>query len=259
MSDAHQVVIDHVGEEVGRQAIGLHQYLHVHAIPADLDGAAQHVVDLTHAFARHLHPNYMGFTSSDATLSFGRIEVHAMAVITRRFLVRHLLGTHLIQALAAAEARERMALADQLVRVLLVDLAALALPVRAMRTANVRTLVPFDAQPAQRIVDLLLGFTGRAHLIGILDAQDELAAVLSGEAQVEQRDVGSTDVGIAGRRWRDAGANRGHECSRTVGTYGKGRMLAGAAQPAPAEHREAKRERPEGDAPGQAETVDPPE
>src|SRR3546814_20368738 len=121
-----------------------------------------------------------------------------MAVITRRFLVRHLHGTHLIQALAAAEARKRMTLADQLVRVLLVDLAALALPVRAMRTANVRTLVPFDAQPAQRIVDLLLGFTGRAHLIGILDAQDELATVLSGQALVSSAELCSKIGGAPG-------------------------------------------------------------
>src|SRR3546814_16864452 len=96
----------------------------------------------------------MGFTRSDATLSFGRIEVHAMAVITRRFLVRPLHGTHLIQALAAAEARKRMTLADQLVRVLLVDLAAHARPVRAMRTANVRPLIPFNSQPTQSNVGL---------------------------------------------------------------------------------------------------------
>jgi hypothetical protein len=44
-------------------------------------------------------------------------------------------------------------------------------------------------------------------LVGILDAQDELAAVLAGEAEVEQRDVGGADVRITGRRRSDTGTN----------------------------------------------------
>src|SRR5690606_4573582 len=147
----------------------------------------------------------------------GRSYMHAMAVVARGFLVGHLLGAHLIQAFGTAEAREGVALGDQLVRVLLVDLATLALPVRAVRAANVGAFIPLNAQPAQRIIDLLFGLAGRAQLVGVLDTQDELTTVLAGEAEVEQRDISGADMRVAGRRRRDTGTNSGHEGSRKNG------------------------------------------
>src|SRR5262245_34016977 len=107
-----------------------------------------------------------------------------------------------------------MPLLDQLVGVLLVYLTTLTLTIRAVRTTDVRALVPFDAEPAQRVEDLLFGLAGRAQLVGVLDAQDELAAVLTSETEVEQRDVGGADVRIAGGGRRDASTNSGHEGSR---------------------------------------------
>lgn len=88
-----------------------------------------------------------------------------------------------------------MAHVDQLLRVFLVDVAALALAVGTVRTTDVRAFAPVDAQPAQCVEDLLFGLAGRAQLIGVFNAQDELAAVLFGKAVVEQRDVGRADVG----------------------------------------------------------------
>ncbi|MNN13631.1 hypothetical protein D3C81_1266690 [compost metagenome] len=108
-----------------------------------------------------------------------------------------------------------MAHVDQLLGVLLVDVAALALPVRAMRAADVRTFAPLDTEPAQGVEDLLFGLAGRTQLVGIFNTQDELAAVLLGKAVVEQGDVGGADVGIASRRRRDTRANGGHGQSRT--------------------------------------------
>src|SRR5690606_15810913 len=182
--------------------------------------------------AGHLHAHHMGLAGSDATLRLFRGDVHAVAVVARGFLVGHLLGAQGVQTLGGAEARERVALGDQLVRVLLVDGSPLALPVRTMGPAHVRTLVPFDAQPAQRVEDLLLGLPGGAHLVGVLDAQDELATVLTGEAEIEQGDVGSADVRITGRRRRNTGTNGGHGDSRSG--ENKGAMVAGAVAPAPA-------------------------
>ena len=45
-----------------------------------------------------------------------------------------------------------------------------------------------------------------AGAVGVLDAQDELAAALGGEEVVEQADVGGADVGVAGGRGGDADA-----------------------------------------------------
>ena len=47
-----------------------------------------------------------------------------------------------------------------------------------------------------------------ARPVGVLDAQDELAAVALGERQVEQGDVGRADVRVARRGGRDAQADR---------------------------------------------------
>ncbi len=240
VGDAHQVVVDHVGEEVGGQAVGLHQHLHVHAIPRNLDIAAEHVRHHADALGRHLHAGDVGLAGGEAALHLILRQVHAVAVVARGFLARHLLGANRIEALGRAEAGEGMALLDQFVRILLVDMPALALPVRAMRAADVRALVPFDAEPAQGVVDLLLGLPRRTQLVGVLDAQDELTAVLTREAQVEQRDVCGTDVRVARRRRGDASTNSGHGDSlakRKLKRKFRGAMLSGGPPPAPVNDR----------------------
>ena len=214
MGDAHQVIVDHVGKEVGRQAVGLHQHLHVHAIPWDLDVATEHVRHHADAFRRHLHADHVGLASGQAGGDFFFGEQQRTAVVAWGFSAGHLLGAHLVQFVAGAEAREGMAQVDQLLAVLLVDITALALAIRAVRAADIRTFAPVDAQPAQGIEDLLFGLSGRTQLIGVLDPQDELTAMLLGKAVVEQSDVGGADVGIPGWRWRDASADGGHGMSR---------------------------------------------
>ena len=136
------------------------------------------------------------------------------AVVARGLAARHLFGAHLVQLFSGAEARERVAHVDQLLAILLIDIATLALPVRAVRAANVRAFAPVDPQPAQGVEDLLFGLAGRTQLVGVFDAQDELTAMLLGKAVVEQCDVSGTYVGVPGRRWRDASADGGHGMSR---------------------------------------------
>ncbi len=210
MGDAHQVVVDHVGQEVRRQAVVLHQHLHVHAIPWNLDIATQHVRDHANAFARHLHADHVRLASGQAALHFLVAQQQGAAVIARGFAAGHLLGTHLLQLFGGAEAIEGVAGIDQLLGIPGVDLPALTLTIRAVRAADVRAFVPFDAEPAQCVEDLLLRLTGGAQLVGVFDTQDELTAVLLGEAVVEQGDVGGADMGVASGRWRNTRANGGH-------------------------------------------------
>jgi hypothetical protein len=125
-----------------------------------------------------------------------------------------LLGAHLVEFFSGAETWERMTHVHQLLGVLLVDVAALALAIRTVRAADVRAFGPGNAQPAQGIENLLFRLAGGAQLVGVFDPQDELTAVLLGKAVVEQGDVGSADVGIPSRRWRDARADGGHGRSR---------------------------------------------
>ena len=96
----------------------------------------------------------------------------------------------------------------QLFGVFAIDCRSLALPIRPVGAADVRALVPIEAAPAQRFEDGALALGGASRPIGILDAQDELAAVLAREAVVDQCDVRRPNVRIAGRRRRDARSYR---------------------------------------------------
>ena len=75
-----------------------------------------------------------------------------------------------------------MAAGKQLFGVLAVDRGSLALAIRPVRAADVGPFVPIEAAPAQRFEDRPLALGGAARSIGILDAQDELAAVLARES-----------------------------------------------------------------------------
>jgi len=214
MGNAHQVVIDHIGQEVGGQAVGLHQDLHIHAVPGNFHRTTQQVRHHADTLTGHLHAHHVRLAGGDALLCFLCRQMHAVPVIARGFLACLLLGTHLIETFSGAEAGEGMTFGNQLIRILLVDVAPLALPIRTVRPAHIRPLVPFDTQPAQGIEYLLLGLARRAQLVGIFDTQDELAAVLASKAQVEQGNVGSANMRIAGGRWRDTGTDGGHGDSR---------------------------------------------
>ena len=70
---------------------------------------------------------------------------------------------------------------DELLCVLTVQVTALALLVRAVVAALVHALVDADAQPLQGLVDVFLGTGHKACAVGVLDAQDHVAAVLTGK------------------------------------------------------------------------------
>ena len=68
--------------------------------------------------------------------------------------------------------------------------------------------VPIEAEPAHPVEDRVDRLLGRARLVGVLDPQQELAAVVAGEQPVEQRRARAADVQEAGRRGREAGDDR---------------------------------------------------
>ena len=68
-----------------------------------------------------------------------------------------------------------------------------------MRPADLGALVPVEAEPAEAVQDRLQRLGHVALLVGVVDAQDELAAVLAGEQPVEQGRADAADVQIAGR------------------------------------------------------------
>ena len=64
--------------------------------------------------------------------------------------------------------------------------------------------VPVEAEPAQRLLDLLGGLGDLAARVGVLDPQPELAALVARVEPVEERGVDAPDVEEAGRARSEA-------------------------------------------------------
>ena len=88
-----------------------------------------------------------------------------------------------------------------------VAIEALGLEVRRVRSADVRPLVPVEAEPAQAVHDSRDHLPRRTFGVGVLDAQHERAAVPAGIQPVEQRRAGAADVQVAGGRRGKADAD----------------------------------------------------
>jgi hypothetical protein len=83
------------------------------------------------------------------------------------------------QFLLASCSSDRLPALEQLVR----DLGVAGPELRLV----IFVAVPIEAEPAHPVEDRVDRVLGRARLVGILDAQQELAAVVAGEQPVEQR------------------------------------------------------------------------
>jgi hypothetical protein len=223
--DLHQVVVDDVGQVVGRKAVRLEQHLIVYLRDVDRFGVgAQPVAEVDVALQRHRQPDRVRLAGAGAPGRIGSIERAAVAVVARGLLGRLLLLAQLGQPLRGAEAAVRPAAVDQLLRMVGIDRQPLGLMVGAMRATHVGSLVPAQTEPAQRLHDLRLAVGTRASLVGVLDAQDERPTALAGKDMVEQRDVGGSDVGVAGGRRRNAHANRAR-CDGRLGCHGSSPSL----------------------------------
>ena len=96
---------------------------------------------------------------------------------------------------------------EELFEIGVVDVVALGLVVRAVRPAFFRPLIPVEAEPVHAVEDRLAGCLGVAGGIGVLDAEDERAFVLTGEEPVEKGGAGAADVEVAGGGGGETGAD----------------------------------------------------
>src|SRR5262249_55494198 len=126
-------------------------------------------------------------------------KIQAMAVIAGLHAGTLLRFSQLLQPLGGAVAAEGVPPLDQLVTMFAVEGAPLALPIRRMRSANVGPFVPAQAEPSERSQYHCLGGGRGPGLVGVLDAQQKLAAVLLRKAIIKQGHVGRADMRIPGR------------------------------------------------------------
>ena len=94
-----------------------------------------------------------------------------------------------------------------------VQRAALGLPVRLVRAADLGALVPVQAEPAQRVQQRVVGLGGVAGGVGVLDPEHERAADVAGVGPVEQRGADQADVRAC--RWGSGRSGPGRRARRT--------------------------------------------
>src|SRR5205823_10137017 len=81
-----------------------------------------------------------------------------------------------------------------------VNLRSLALQIRSQIAAHMRTLVPIKTEPLQPFVNRRHRFLGVARPVGVLDAQNEFAAMMSCEQPIKKRRSRAANMEITSRR-----------------------------------------------------------
>src|SRR6185503_5782021 len=156
-----------------------------------------------HPESQHRHPS-LGLPHGQLV----RVELAAEPVVP---LVLGAAGlAPRVDLVVLAVAVVRQALLAESLRHLGVDREALGLPVGPVVAADLRSLVPVDPEPVQRVDDRAVALDGVAGQVGVLDAQHEGATVVTGEGPVEQGAADVPDVQVARRAgWKaDADVRR---------------------------------------------------
>ena len=85
-------------------------------------------------------------------------------------------------------------------QVAFVKFCPLALQIGSEISSDMRAFVPIEAEPLQSFVNCRHGFFGVARPVGVFDAQNEFAAVMSCKKPIEKRSARPANVQITGRR-----------------------------------------------------------
>ena len=189
----HVVVVDHDREHVGRGLVGAQQHQVVEVLVLPDHATLDLILDDGLALGRRLEAD----DRLDAGRRLFRIAVAPAAVVELRasFAPRgfahfcELLGTR-VTVIGFAGGKQRFR-----------DLAV----ARGAGELRDRLAVPVEAEPGQPVEDRRDRGLGRALAVGILDAQQHLAAASARIEPIEQRRACAADVQEAGRGGREAG------------------------------------------------------
>ena len=211
--DLHVVVVDHRGKMIQAGAVVTLYHVVLFACPGEANLSADEIADDKLAFAWHLQPNYTLSTFAGKSLGIGICFRHPSATIGElraRGLRRFALG---LNFLGRGEIAVGMATGQQLCNGGLIFVAPLGLIVRRVGPPNSGAFVPIQAEPFEPMQNRRESCFDVTLLIGIVDAQEKLPAMLPGEEPVEQGRANSADVEVAGGTGGESRANS-HECLR---------------------------------------------
>ena len=162
------------------------------------------------AYAIMIYLAWRGLSGVLALLRLRGIELPAVAVVSRGLLACLLGLAELLESLRRAEATIGLSALEQRSRSSEMPLDALALVVGAPVSADLRSLVPVDPEPAKALEDARLGLLGGALAVGILDAEHEGSTSPAGVGPVEEGGPRPADVEMAGGTRRETGPHGLH-------------------------------------------------
>ena len=192
------MIVDYVGEVVGRETIGLQEHLVVEEIIPPDDHAVDMVFERSHAglgdaladdvwlASRNAGVGILGGEESARVVGLGRPGRGRHAICGERRLRARGVVVAILEGLNrglgfgfAAEAAIGSAQLHELLGILFVERFALALHVRAVVAAPVGSFVVVQAGQPEAIVDNLHGVIDIATPIGVFDAQHERSAIVA--------------------------------------------------------------------------------
>ena len=175
VGDAHEVVIDDVGEVVGRQTVPLNEDLVVQSVVIYGDVAENGIVEGGGSGGGDLLPDDIGLPGRYPGLGFSGIQIPARIGGTVE-VAAVLLALRLF-----AEAVIGMSLFHQQFCIAAVGVTTLRLDIGSHRTSYIRTLVVVQTTLRHGAVDHIGGALHQAALVGVLDAQDKSTAGIAGD------------------------------------------------------------------------------
>ena len=197
----HRDVVGHDGHVVDRRAVRAEDDEVLDVLVREADLAVHEVVPPRVALG-HAKADCERHAGAHAALDLCGRQPVAAPIVLEAFLSRLGFLAALLELVRRAEASIGRVHAQQPR-----DVALMPLEVRALVDD---VLVPIEAEPLEPLEDRAGALVGAARLVGVLDAQQELAAVLARVEPVEERRSRAADVQVAGGRGRESETRRAH-------------------------------------------------
>ncbi len=212
--DLEVVIVDCAREMIEARAVrALHDVVLLVG-PIERDVAADQVVEAALTLARHLESHHalapLRLEALRVPVGLGHettaVQKRALVLFRRRALGLDLFGRRIV-AIRAAGFEQTCDRGP-------VSLVTLRLEVRRVRSADLRALVPVETEPTEPVEDRLQGFRDIALLIRVVDAEQELPAVLAREQPIEQSGANAAYMQVARGAWSETSAYRHADLSR---------------------------------------------
>ena len=206
VGDAHQMVVDDVRQMIGRQVVSaLVEHLIIEDGAIEGHATTDHIVDLDLYIRCNEEADDILRTTSDEGINLLTWQderiAHRGAGRSVVLEIRYRL-TLLLQFLGRVEGDISLARIEELLDILAVDIAALALTIGAAVPTIAHAFVEADTEPLEGLDDISLRPWDEALAICILDTQKELTAVSLREEIVIESCADTADM----QRSRRAGS-----------------------------------------------------